>query len=159
MSSSPTCAWFWQNYGRTSSSTARTASALASTPSTTASTRLRHSPRALCARGFLCGYLDTGYPDHDIDYGDPSHSYLDQGCSAQRSRLPRHRHKGLSPRMSTSSASSTVQASAPRHRPRPSRWDCGGMLAYWVLLRFISSLTVRDVPAVHDATATTAGEC
>jgi hypothetical protein len=28
----------------------------------TASTRLRHSFRALCARGFLCGYLDTGSP-------------------------------------------------------------------------------------------------
>jgi hypothetical protein len=49
---------------------------------------------ALCACGFKCGYIDTGNPDHDIDHGDPSHGYLDQGCSTHRSRLPRHRHKG-----------------------------------------------------------------
>jgi hypothetical protein len=30
--------------------------------STTASTRLHHSPRILCARGLMCGYLDTGTP-------------------------------------------------------------------------------------------------
>jgi hypothetical protein len=29
---------------------------------TTASTRLHHSPRILCARGLMCGYLDTGTP-------------------------------------------------------------------------------------------------
>jgi hypothetical protein len=49
---------------------------------------------ALSARGFKCGYIDTGNPDHDIDHGEPSHGYLDQGCSIHRSRLPRHRHKG-----------------------------------------------------------------
>ena len=26
----------------------------------------------LHARGFMCGYHDTGIPDHDIDHGDPS---------------------------------------------------------------------------------------
>lgn len=31
-----------------------------------------------------------------------------------------------------SSASSPVQASAPRHRPRRSRYDCGGVSAFWV---------------------------
>jgi hypothetical protein len=40
-----------------------------------------------------CGFLDIG-TRHDIDHGDPSHSYLDQGCSTHHSRLPRHRHKG-----------------------------------------------------------------
>jgi hypothetical protein len=49
---------------------------------------------ALRACGFKCGYIDTGNPDHDIDHGDSSHGYLDQGCSTHRSRLPRHRHKG-----------------------------------------------------------------
>jgi hypothetical protein len=53
-----------------------------------------------CARGFTCGYLDTGNPDHDIDHGILSHGYLDQGCSTHRSRLPRHRHKGLPPCLS-----------------------------------------------------------
>ena len=32
------------------------------------------------------------------------------------------------------------------------------MSAHWILLRLISSLTFRDVPVVHDATATTAGD-
>jgi hypothetical protein len=36
----------------------------------------------------------TSAPDHEIDHDDPSHGYLDQGCSTHRSRLPRHRHKG-----------------------------------------------------------------
>jgi hypothetical protein len=49
---------------------------------------------ALRACGFKCGYIDTGNPDHDIDHGEPSHGYPDQGCSTHRSRLPRHRHKG-----------------------------------------------------------------
>jgi hypothetical protein len=31
----------------------------------------------LRARGFKCGYIDTGNPDHDIDHGIPSHGYLD----------------------------------------------------------------------------------
>jgi hypothetical protein len=44
--------------------------------------------------GFKCGYIDTGNPDHDIDHSEPSHGYLDQGCSTHRSRFPRHRHKG-----------------------------------------------------------------
>jgi hypothetical protein len=34
-----------------------------------------------CAHGFKCGYLDTGNTDHNIDHDDPSHGYLDQGCS------------------------------------------------------------------------------
>jgi hypothetical protein len=50
----------------------------------------RRFPRT---RGFMCGYLDTGTPDHDIDHGISSHGYLDLG-TASRSRLPRHRHKG-----------------------------------------------------------------
>jgi hypothetical protein len=41
----------------------------------------------------VCGYLVIG-TRHDIDHGDPSHGYLDQGCSIHRSRLPRHQHKG-----------------------------------------------------------------
>jgi hypothetical protein len=49
---------------------------------------------ALRACGFKCGYIDTGNPDHDIDHGELSHGYLNQGCSTHRSRLPRHRHKG-----------------------------------------------------------------
>jgi hypothetical protein len=49
---------------------------------------------ALCACGFKRGYIDTGNPDHDIDHGEPSYGYLDQGCSTHRSRLPRHQHKG-----------------------------------------------------------------
>jgi hypothetical protein len=48
---------------------------------------------ALRACGFIYGYLVIG-TRHDIDHGDPSHGYLDQGCSTHRSRLPRHRHKG-----------------------------------------------------------------
>jgi hypothetical protein len=48
-----------------------------------------------CARGFKCGYIDTGNPDHDIDHGVPLHCYLDQGFNTHRSRLPRHRHKGF----------------------------------------------------------------
>ena len=79
---SPMCALFWQNNGRTSSLTARTASPPASASSTIASTRPRHSPRVLCACGIFCVYLDNGNPDHDIDHGDPSHGYLDQGCTA-----------------------------------------------------------------------------
>jgi hypothetical protein len=43
---------------------------------------------ALHACGFKCGYIDTGNPDPDIDHVDPSHGYLDQGCSTHRSRLP-----------------------------------------------------------------------
>jgi hypothetical protein len=39
-----------------------------------------------------CGYLVIG-TRHDIDHGDPSHGYLDQGCSTHCSRLPRLRHK------------------------------------------------------------------
>jgi hypothetical protein len=85
--------WFWQSHGRTSSSMARTASTLAPLSSTTASTRRRPST-ALRACGFKCGYIDTGNPDHDIDHGEPSHDYIDQGCSTHRSRLPRYRHKG-----------------------------------------------------------------
>jgi hypothetical protein len=46
---------------------------------------------ALRVCGFICGYLIG--TRHDIDHGDPSHGYLDQGCSTHRSRLPRHRHK------------------------------------------------------------------
>jgi hypothetical protein len=49
---------------------------------------------ALHACGFKCGYIDTGNPDHDIDHGEPSHDYLDLGCSTHHSRLPRHWHKG-----------------------------------------------------------------
>jgi hypothetical protein len=48
---------------------------------------------ALRACGFICGYLVIG-TCHDIDHGDPSHGFLDQGCSTHRSRVPRHRHKG-----------------------------------------------------------------
>jgi hypothetical protein len=48
---------------------------------------------ALRACGFICSYLVIG-TRHDIDHGDPSHGYLDQGCSTHCSRLPRHRHKG-----------------------------------------------------------------
>jgi hypothetical protein len=48
---------------------------------------------AQSVRGFICGYLVIG-TRRDIDHGDPSHGYLDQGCSTHRSRLPRHRHKG-----------------------------------------------------------------
>jgi hypothetical protein len=48
---------------------------------------------ALCACGFIGGYLVIG-TRHDIDHGDPSHGYLDQGCSIHRARLPRPRHKG-----------------------------------------------------------------
>jgi hypothetical protein len=48
---------------------------------------------ALRACGFNYGFLDIG-TRHDIDHGDPSHDYLDQGCSTHRSRLPQHRHKG-----------------------------------------------------------------
>jgi hypothetical protein len=29
--------------------------------------------RLLRARGFKCGYIDTGNPDHDIDHGIPLH--------------------------------------------------------------------------------------
>jgi hypothetical protein len=47
-----------------------------------------------CARGFKCGYIDTGNLDHDIDHGILSHDYLDQGCSTHLSQLPQHRHKG-----------------------------------------------------------------
>jgi hypothetical protein len=32
--------------------------------------------RSHAPRGFKCGYIDTGKPDHDIDHGNPSHSYL-----------------------------------------------------------------------------------
>jgi hypothetical protein len=49
---------------------------------------------ALRACGFKCGYIDIGNPDQDIDHDEPSHGYLDQGCSTYHSRLPRHRHKG-----------------------------------------------------------------
>ena len=73
----------------------------------------------------------TPAPDHDNDHG------------TLLARLPRprlHRPHALgyldtaqraitSP--STSSASSTVQATAPRHRPRRSRYYCGGMSAHW----------------------------
>jgi hypothetical protein len=45
---------------------------------------------ALRTCGFICGYLIIG-TRHDID---PSHGYLNQGCSTHRSRLPQHRHKG-----------------------------------------------------------------
>jgi hypothetical protein len=71
--------------------------------------------------------------------------YLDIGTRATNS--PEH-----------SSASSPVQASAPRHRPQRSRSDCGGV-SLLGLLRFISSLTVHVVHVVHDAPATTAGGC
>jgi hypothetical protein len=50
--------------------------------------------RLLRARGFKCGYIDIGNPDHDIDHDISSHGYLDQGCSTHRSWLPRHWHKG-----------------------------------------------------------------
>jgi hypothetical protein len=49
---------------------------------------------ALRSCGFKCVYIDTGNPDHDIDHGEPSHGYLDQGCSTHCSQLPRHQHKG-----------------------------------------------------------------
>jgi hypothetical protein len=105
MPSSPTCAWFWHNYGRTSSSTVfdkivfgidtlfddcldRVPVFITMAP--LALSAPRRFPRT---RGFMCGYLDTGTPDHDIDHGISSHGYLDLG-TASRSRLPRHRHKG-----------------------------------------------------------------
>jgi hypothetical protein len=54
-----------------------------------------HDSMALSyARGFKCGYIHTGNPDHDIDHDIPSHGHLDQGCSSLRSRLHRHRHNG-----------------------------------------------------------------
>jgi hypothetical protein len=81
--------------------------------------------RLLRARGFKCGYIDTGNPDHDIDHGIPPRTatstkvaaptalgYLDIGTRAATS--PEH-----------SSASSPVQASAPRHRPRR-------LSAFWI---------------------------
>jgi hypothetical protein len=49
---------------------------------------------ALCACGFKCDYIDTDNPDHDIDHGEPSYGYLDQGCNTHRSRLPRYLYKG-----------------------------------------------------------------
>jgi hypothetical protein len=57
-----------------------------------------------------------------------------------------------------SSASSPVQASALRYRPRCSRYDCGGV-SLLGLHRFISSLTIHIVHVVHNAPATTAGGC
>ena len=64
------------------------------TLSTTASARLRHSPRALRA----CGYIDTGTrPRHR-----PRQSLARlprPRLQHPRSRLPRHRHKGLPPRL------------------------------------------------------------
>jgi hypothetical protein len=60
--------------------------------STTTSMWLHHSSRALCAHGFICGYLDTGTPRHRPC--QLLHSYHDQGCITHRSWLPRHRHKG-----------------------------------------------------------------
>jgi hypothetical protein len=93
MPSSPTCAWFWQSHDRTSSSMAWTASTSASLSSTTASMHRRPStvPYAPAASSAA---TSTSAPDHDIDHGDSSHGYLDQGCSTHRSQLPRHRHKG-----------------------------------------------------------------
>jgi hypothetical protein len=87
---SPMYTCFWLNYCRTSSSIATTR---ASTFLMIASTHLRHSPRAPCVCGIPCGYLDTINPDHNIDHDDPSHDYLDQGCTTQRSQLTRHHHK------------------------------------------------------------------
>ena len=48
-----------------------------------------------CARGFMCGYFITGNPDYGyVDHGYLTHGIFDHGYSP-RSRLPRHRHKGL----------------------------------------------------------------
>jgi hypothetical protein len=41
----------------------------------------------------------------------------------------------------------------------PSFCDVTPSTMFTGLLRFLSSLTVRDAPVVHDATATTAGRC
>jgi hypothetical protein len=104
--------------------------------STTASMHLCHSPRALCARSFLCVYLDTGTR--------PRH----------RPRLPRPRlrHPPLS-------ASSTVQASATHFCLRRSCSDWGVSVHWFLRLRFLSSLTVSDAIVVHVTTAMTAEEC
>ena len=79
-------------------------SPLASASSMAASTSLSYSPHALWARGFICIYLDTDNPDHGN-----SHHYHNKGCTAQRSRRPLHRHKGLPPCLNTSSTSLTVE--------------------------------------------------
>jgi hypothetical protein len=54
-----------------------------------------------CACRFMCGYLNTGNPEHDIDNSVPSQTYLDQDFNTHYTRLPQHRHIGLSPHVST----------------------------------------------------------
>ena len=120
-----------------------------------ASTRLRHPLRVLCACGFMCGYIDTGNPDHDIDHGDPSH---DSSTSA-----PLHSLGSLDiGTRATTSLEHHQPLLQSKHPRRYTVYDTptatAGRCQSTGLLRH-SSLTVRDVPVVHDATATTAGEC
>jgi hypothetical protein len=85
-----------------------------------------------CTRGFICGYLDTGKPDHDIDHGIPS-----RGTKVAAPTLSAHYDLDTGTKgydvMITSSASSIVQASATQHCPRRSCYDYaeGGGSARW----------------------------
>ena len=102
------------------------------------------------------------YPDHSDDLDT---SYLDMAPSSTATTMV----------TSLSATSATkgyhyleqtrrfpLQSPRPRHHnsPRRSRCDCGGMSVRWFpTFGFLSSLTVRDAPAICNATATTAGGC
>jgi hypothetical protein len=89
-------------------------------PSSMILTRLRHTPH-LCARCFVCGYLNTVTLTTTSTTATPRTATTTKVSGAQSSRLPRHWQQGLSPRLSTSPAFSTFQASEMRHRPWHSR--------------------------------------
>jgi hypothetical protein len=115
--------------------------------------------RALCACGFMCVYLDTGTrPRHRSQARQPL------------ARLPRPRL--YRPKLSATSTSAQRAITSLEHLigildsssfcavtpsttfPLLLRGDVSSL----VLLQFLSSLTIRNVPAVHDAIATTAGD-
>ena len=132
MPSSPTCAWFWQNYGSTSSSTVRTASTPASIDTFDLPRRVSVILFAHYALAASCAATST-----------PATPTTTSTTTFPRTATPTMAHRPALSATSTSAqrsttspetspASTTVQASASRRRQRRSRYDCGGVSAYWV---------------------------
>jgi hypothetical protein len=114
-----------------------------STPSTT-TLFFSHEPSA---HSVFCGYVDSSNPTTTSTMVSTSYSYLDHGYTVQLTRLPRHLAQGATrPHLGTLLASSAT----------PSTMFCfyyGRMSAHLFRLWFLLCLTVPDVLAVHDDTA------
>jgi hypothetical protein len=105
-----------------------------------------------------CASTSTSAADHDIDHGIPSRGYPDQGWSTHALGYldigTKGYHLAWASRL-------LLQSKHPRrdifHDAQATTVGEWHYVGYY--LRFLSSLTIRDVTVVHVNTTTTLGEC